>query len=497
MPLPTMNATGEHSDAASATPGHRGEVVPANMQDRLASLLRFDSDDLPQAFELNGMLASVGLESEDPAVAISVLLLVFILAIGACRAACRLLRCPAATASGRRGLHQAVNTAEDSDDSNAAPTRRRRRRPERAQRPKVVKSIRNGRDTEADNEGRVPLSAKHDQESNLAAAHALADSLLASDLYQEPEVDVEEATDSEAGSEAMHGEVGAEVMDSEAIADHALMHAQAISELNRADEQGAAKETRAMETRIARLELALKGKQPASNALPGCDEGRFDFTVAIHDAGSSNDGGDGDDAMTMVPIATMSQGQPGTDDLRQARLESVLLRKKEAQARKDQVVAEEAKQVARRALRMELLFIDNELDTMTNASTSGGPTSHVIASKWLLEYAYTKYPPRPFSTQRAKEELRVVRELRFRDAVLKGLKLMQSRYSPEKNTVAQFGAEWAVMAEEVAKHAFALQAGINRSVTGQQGFASRGMFPNLPHADQEGDIEAGEVEDAD
>ena len=51
----------------------------------------------------------------------------------------------------------------------------------------------------------------------------------------------------------------------------------------------------------------------------------------------------------------------------------------------------------------------NELDSMANAGHSG-PSSHLIASKWLLELAYSKYPPRTLSAQRATEELRVVRE---------------------------------------------------------------------------------------
>ena len=65
----------------------------------------------------------------------------------------------------------------------------------------------------------------------------------------------------------------------------------------------------------------------------------------------------------------------------------------------------------------------------------------------------------------------------------------------EQFPVAQYGAEWAVMAEEVAKHAFALQAGVNRSA--KQSFASRGDTFFHRHVGQEGDIEEGEVEDAD
>ena len=97
-----------------------------------------------------------------------------------------------------------------------------------------------------------------------------------------------------------------------------------------------------MESRIARLELALQGKQAASNALPGqlsdCGDGRFNFGIetSVHEASSSDD----DDAMTMVPIATASRDQPDMNDKRQARLDSVLQRKREAQTRKDEVEAE-------------------------------------------------------------------------------------------------------------------------------------------------------------
>ena len=493
--MPTTNTTVELS---------KGDAAPAStLQAALASLASL-ADELPEMPDLNGILVSVGLE-KDPAVAISVFLLVFILALGACRAACRLLRCPAA-ANRRRGLHRAVSTtdgAEDSDDSDAAPQRQRRRKRRSGQKQRAKVVARNGRSMEADEEGLESFSTEHGKEkpsANLAAAHALADSLLsntASGLQQETEeAEVEEATDSEAGSEAVDGEAGVEAMDSEAIADRALKHALEASGHTRADEESAAKEKRAMESRIARLELALQGKQAASNALPGqlsdCGDGHFNFGIetSVHEASSSDD----DDAMTMVPIATASRDQPDMNDKRQARLDAVLQRKKEAQARKDKVEAEEAKQEARRALRTELLFIDNELDSMANAG-HGGPSSHLIASKWLLELAYSKYPPRTFSAQRAKEELRVVRELRFNDAVLKGLKLLQSRYAPEKNTVAQHGAEWAVIAEEVAKHAFALQAGVNRSA--KQGFANHGDVFSPRHAGQAGDIEVGEVEDAD
>ena len=506
--MPTARALQEHGDDVEVrmpTANTTGELSNGepSLQAVLASLADVLADELPEMSDLNGILASVGLE-KDPAIAISVFLLVFILALGACRAACRMLRCPGA-ANRRRGLHRAVSTTDgtDSDDSDAAPQRqrRRKRRSEKKQRAKAVS--RNGfRGPEADEEGVESLSTEQGDKpsANLAAAHALADSLLsnaASGLQPEPEEpEVEEATDSEEGAEAVDGEAGAEAMDSEAIADRALQHALEASGHTHADEESAAEEKRAMESRIARLELALQGRQAASNALPGQlpDRGdeqiNFGIGTSVHEASPSDD----DDAMTMVPIATASRGGPGMNDQRQARLDAVLQRKREAQARKDAIEAEEAKQEARRALRTELQYIDNELDSMANAGHSG-PSSHLIASKWLLELAYSKYPPRTFSAQRATEELRVVRELRFNDAVLKGLKLLQSRYAPEKNTVAQYGAEWAVMAEEVAKHAFALQAGVNRSA--KQSFASRGDTFFHRQVGQEGDIEEGEVEDAD
>lgn len=505
--MPTARALQEHGDDVEVrmpTANNTAELSKdePSLQAVLASLADVLADELPEMSDLNGILASVGLE-KDPAIAISVFLLVFILALGACRAACRMLRCPGA-ANRRRGLHRAVSTTDgtDSDDSDAAPQRQRRRKRRSGQKQRAKVVSRNGfRSPEADEEGVESLSTEQGNKpsANLAAAHALADSLLsnaASGLQPEPEEpEVEEATDSEAEAEAVDGE-GAEAMDSEAIADRALKNALEASGHTRADEESAAEEKRAMESRIARLELALQGRQAASNALPGQLPDRSDEHInygigtSVHEASRSDD----DDAMTMVPIATASRGGPEMNDQRQARLDAVLQRKREAQARKDAIEAEEAKQEARRALRSELQYIDNELDSMAHAGHSG-PSSHLIASKWLLELAYSKYPPRTFSAQRATEELRVVRELRFNDAVLKGLKLLQSRYAPEKNTVAQYGAEWAVMAEEVAKHAFALQAGVNRSA--KQSFASRGDTFFHRHVGQEGDIEEGEVEDAD
>lgn len=485
---------------------------------------------------LNGILASTGLQSADPEVAIAVFLLVFILVIAVCRsrrcqAISRWLFCRAAANRGR-GAHQAVSTREEAEhscgsDEESAPrrqrqTKRRRTRPQ----PKVANGTRRSCDTELDPSelatanGRA-RNERTSREMESAAAHALADSLQNTfQIVDEVEAEVEEATDSEAEAGAVDGYVVVDddveeaiAMDSEAIADRAMKNAQERAVHARAEAQNATEEKRAMKERLARLELALAQKQAASHALSrqraGCEDESFNFTVvqAPAEPGPSND----DDDMTMVMLdqrpASGSREQLGasdTLDTRQARLESVLRRKQEAKAQKAEADAEEAKREARRALRKELLFIDNKLDSMTNARTegpasedAGSSARHVIASKWLLEYSYSKYPPQTFSTRRAKEELRLVRELRFRDAVLNGLKLLQSRYAPEKNTVAQHGAEWAVMAEEIAKHAFALQAGINH-VAKPQGAIGRGdALSDQLHAGETSDVELGVVDDAD
>ena len=79
------------------------------------------------------------------------------------------------------------------------------------------------------------------------------------------------------------------------------------------------------------------------------------------------------------------------------------------------------------------------------------------------------------------------------------------------HTVDEFGAEWAVLAEEIAKHAFSLCSGINRGGTQDKlsPFAGGGLFtqPRLEDGDEIGFSLAGgerelmmeeeDVEDAD
>ena len=472
---------------------------------------------LPGDVVLNRMLASVGLQSEDPAVALSVFLLVFVLVVGACRsrrccqAASRSLR-PAA-AKKRRGSHRAVSTREEagnSDDADEEPVpRRRRQRNQRArpQCPKAIRGISQACGTEFDHATCSISGHAEPLQNTRRGQRSGAD--LEMQIGDEEEVEVEEVTDSEADVEAVSGE-GAEAMDSEAVADRAMKHAQEKAVHIRAEELSATEEKRAMERRIALLELALASKQADSEALvrqqTASEDDGFDFAVQPPaEQSSRND----DDAMTMCmldqgPASGSRELLPASDtqDKRQARLESVLRRKKEAQGQKADAEAEQAKQAARRVLRKELLYMDNELDSMTNASTEGASSDagssarHLIAAKWMLAYSYSKYPPRSFSARRAKEELQLVRDLRSRDAVLKGLKLLQNRYAPVKNTVAEHGAEWAVVAEEIAKHAFALQTGISRAAK-QGAVRHSDACSDQLHTGQTGGVELGQVYDAD
>jgi len=161
------------------------------------------------------------------------------------------------------------------------------------------------------------------------------------------------------------------------------------------------------------------------------------------------------------------------DDQRQARLEETLRQKQEVAKARAAQQAELARQQARRKLQKELLFMDHELDSL-----SGGG-SHMLAAKWLLEHVYTRYPPPSFTKRRSAEEVIRARELRFRDATMSALKVLQARYSPDKNTADAFGAEWAVIAEEISKHAFSLCAGVTRGSQQELPPVASGAFGRL------------------
>jgi len=183
-----------------------------------------------------------------------------------------------------------------------------------------------------------------------------------------------------------------------------------------------------------------------------------------------------DDSFTMVGLPTQASqtAEPRASakasaasrahEARQVKLEEALRQKQERLAKQVAAETEQLKRKARRELRSELLHMDHELDALLAGQASkGAPPSQLLAAKWLVEYAYTKYPPPYFSKRRASEEARMASELRFRDATITALKVLQVRYGPAKNSAADYGAEWAVIAEEVTKHAFSLTQGISRS----------------------------------
>ena len=220
----------------------------------------------------------------------------------------------------------------------------------------------------------------------------------------------------------------------------------------------------------------------------------------------------GDD-MTMVGLNTQVRNAQKDQskmlrqqaDRRQAKLEEALRQKQEVQRKKEAAKDEVKKKEGRRKMHKELVYMDAELDALTGASeTAKGPPSQMLAAKWLLEHAYTKYPPQSFTKRRAAEEVIRARELRFRDAAMQALKLVQARYAPEKNSVAEFGAEWAVIAEEISKHAFSLCAGISRGAQQEAPPRSSGVFARQRSDDDDdlgftlsSEMDHDDVEDAD
>ena len=250
-----------------------------------------------------------------------------------------------------------------------------------------------------------------------------------------------------------------------------------------------------------------------------------DFLPAVRNGGRADPAAasSNDDSFTMVGLnrqVLRKQTRPSPArlradaDRRQAKLEEALRAKQEESRKAAQQQDELKKADARRTLQKELLMMDHEIDarsTRVGDSATGQPPSQMLAAKWLLEHAYSRYPPRTFTKRRAAEEVMRARELRFRDATMNELKLMQARYAPDKNTVDEFGAEWAVLAEEIAKHAFSLCSGINRGGTQDKlsPFAGGGLFtqPRLEDGDEIGFSLAGgerelmmeeeDVEDAD
>ena len=231
------------------------------------------------------------------------------------------------------------------------------------------------------------------------------------------------------------------------------------------DDEDDVREAAAIKSKLAELESKLaQGGTITLSDLAGHSRASVDGSGNFALPGQGADRGANDDSFTMVGL-NAQVCQPRNDvetDRRQAKLEMALRHKQERFAKQAAAELDQLKRQARRALRPELLKMDQELERLLRVQSVEGD-SYLATAWWLLEYAYTNHPPRSFSKARAEEESRIVRHLRFRDATVRALKLLQARYAPEKNSAQSHGAEWAVLAEEIAKHAFSLTAGVSRS----------------------------------
>ena len=267
----------------------------------------------------------------------------------------------------------------------------------------------------------------------------------------------------------------------------------------------------AMQARLDELETKLAG-----GAIHGRSHGRSSLTLnelqgSAQSRAMAGRGGSGqdEDSFTMVGLpAQVKRAQQAPcciGELRQQRLEESLRSKREKAAVQTAMKDEGLKAESRCKLRSKLLFIDHELDALASrAPEQGSPPSQLIAAKWLLEHAYVQYPPPGFTKRRAEEEAKRARQLRFRDATIAALKVLQGRYAPDKNSVALVGADRAVLADEIVKHAFSIAAGIARGSRqelppGMVGSFDRRMSGAGPEGDEIGYslTAAGEVEDAD
>ena len=178
--------------------------------------------------------------------------------------------------------------------------------------------------------------------------------------------------------------------------------------------------------------------------------------------------GEEDDSMTMVGLPTqqlMSQqasvSTKEDEERKQQQLEKIMRRKVEQAAKKAAEEHKGLKLAAKRDLTKELEQIDKQIDVLTsNPVDSMGAWANCAAARWLIEHAYSKYPPPSLSKRRVLEEINAARDLRFREQTINALKLLQVRYAAEKNSPDHVGAKRAVIAEEICKHAFDLASGV-------------------------------------
>ena len=253
-----------------------------------------------------------------------------------------------------------------------------------------------------------------------------------------------------------------------------------VEEVAAADDEGAR-----LAARIAQLEAALAeatgAEQRATGLAPSAcvgADGHVTFSGLPQPSAMQSNAAN-DDQMTMIGVSAMAQAretapafvdhQPRSEqereadaESRQAKLEAVLRSKKEAAQRVRDAAVKAEMEAARDAMRDELQALDDEIESRQAAADEAGPAAQLAVGKWFVALVYSRFPPPAFDERRADEEVALANTLRFKEATTRALKLVQTRYGPEKNSAAEHGAEWAVTAEEVTKRAFALMHGISK-----------------------------------
>ena len=253
-----------------------------------------------------------------------------------------------------------------------------------------------------------------------------------------------------------------------------------VEEVAAADDEGAR-----LAARIAQLEAALAeatgAEQRATGLAPSAcvgADGHVTFSGLPQPSAMQSNAAN-DDQMTMIGVSAMAQAretapafvdhQPRSEqereadaESRQAKLEAVLRSKKEAAQRVRDAAVKAEMESARDAMRDELQALDDEIESRQAAADEAGPAAQLAVGKWFVALVYSRFPPPAFDERRADEEVALANTLRFKEATTRALKLVQTRYGPEKNSAAEHGAEWAVTAEEVTKRAFALMHGISK-----------------------------------
>ena len=84
----------------------------------------------------------------------------------------------------------------------------------------------------------------------------------------------------------------------------------------------------------------------------------------------------------------------------------------------------------------------------------GAPATSAFVWQWFLLLVYSEFPPRGLTAAAVRERIAAVRKLSpGSKGVLTALRKVQISHHPDKNRPSDFGSEWAVRAEEIAKMA--------------------------------------------